>query len=211
MNKIILPLLLFFIFSCGEKKLEELVFVHSQPFKIKNIPSFPKKYQGKYGSLNDSSHWLITKNQIISHDINYILVSKIEYDTLKEVLKKLNITKEGNIHDSILLKQTFIDTIFNLKRGDLLKKYNGYLFVNTKSFESWTVKRLKLRKNKFLTIEVLVPQTVDSTYVVEEISDTTQIENNTSSFYLLNPNKKDLMNLFKNHNQYYSRILLKNK
>ena len=60
--------------------------------------------------------------------------------------EKMVVRKEG---DSLVGHIRYVDTVFSLSRDQILKKFKGYYFLNTRYFDqNWEVKKLILHRGK---------------------------------------------------------------
>jgi hypothetical protein len=180
--------------ACIEKdSINELSFEVPQPEGQHDEKTIPQKLIGTYLSLSDSSLLTITKTTIInSHQITEIrLFSKMDsadrmmskHDTAYsgELFKsRINVVVRG---DSVFEKMSYSDTLFNFLRGDVLRKLNGYHFINREVTPNhWTVKKLDVSR-KGLTMGLVTS--------MEELNSLREITNAKSdSVYTFNPTRK---------------------
>jgi hypothetical protein len=143
------------LFGCGEDRIN---FEVPQPEGLRNEKTIPKKAIGTYLSLNDSSTLSITKDQIIKivdTDIKGVLSEmdsvdrvKIKHDTaFTEVEGKTKF--DINVkNDSVFYHIHYSDTLFLFSRGDILRKFKGYYFLNKERLPNyWNVIKLGVTKN----------------------------------------------------------------
>jgi len=180
--------------ACIEKdSINELSFEAPQPEGQDDEKSIPQKLIGAYLSLSDSSLLTITTTTIInSHQITETrLFSKM--DSADRVVSKHDTTYSGElfkskIHiivrgDSVFEKMSYSDTLFNFLRGDILRKLNGYHFINRQVTPNhWTVKKLDATR-KGLTIGLVTS--------MEELNALREITNaKNDSVYTFRPTRK---------------------
>lgn len=139
------------LYSCKDTTVS---FEVSQPENVKEEKEFPNKLIGTYYNPDENSQLEISKyfilkkitledtlkiselnkNERIVNDTLYLLNSKVKYKILK-------------INDSLFSNYIYVDTTFNLKKTDVLKKFKGYYFLNNKTdTDFWEVEKLSLNK-----------------------------------------------------------------
>lgn len=152
------------LFAC-KKPLAN--FTEPQPTNTKNLSAFPKKIKGTYHNYESGSD-LIIEDQLI-------LLKFHSEDTLnqKEILQ---LEKEKKIASSKLNDSLFIatytstDTVFDLKKGNLVRKWKGHYFLNFQNEETnWEVKKLTY-KNSIVSISDIVEE--ESLLKLDEITET---------------------------------------
>ena len=133
-----------------------VTFDEPQPAGSKDLTRFPKRIRGEYISLNDNSVLLVTEKliqRIYDHDFK-IKSNELDSgmilrnDTLinRTNNEKMVVRKEG---DSLVGHIRYVDTVFSLSRDQILKKFKGYYFLNTRYFDqNWEVKKLSLHRGK---------------------------------------------------------------
>ena len=150
---------LFLLLSgCRQRMVSAVLFDEPQPVGVENLNSFPKSYQGIYID-KDSSSLRITRNYLISEDFFLTSIHKSELDSLRDQI----IYKKGKIiypaledtfiakefKDSIYWKEVIIDTIIRISEDNIVRKYKGYMILNSKvDSSSYAVSLLKLEKRK---------------------------------------------------------------
>ncbi|MCC6582752.1 MAG: hypothetical protein IT271_03530 [Chitinophagales bacterium] len=149
--------LILFLISCKQRE-SAILFDEPQPSGVRNLNTFPKSYQGIYID-KDSSFLRITPNYLISEDFFLIQIHKSELDSLRDQI----IYKNGKIiypaledtfiakefKDSIYWKEVIIDTIIRISEDNIVRKYKGYVVLNSKvDSSSYAVSLLKLEKRK---------------------------------------------------------------
>ena len=103
--------------------------------------------------------------------------------------------------DSIQFSVIQLDTVFELSKINILKKYKGYYFLNRKSGElNWEVEKLTIKKGQ-LTISEISNQ-----FDLDQLREITNTSIDTS--YTFTPTKKEFKKFiksggFKNNIVYY--------
>lgn len=137
------------IISC-EKHLA--VFTESQPVKVNTIKEIPNNLLGYYINIENNQLIKIEKNNIIKRQTILDSINKKDYSTLNQF------DKEGykSISDTLFIKQfEIVDTIFDFKKNDILKKYKGSYYLNRYYEDSfWAVSRLQFKKNYIILSEI---------------------------------------------------------
>lgn len=133
-----------------------VTFDEPQPAGTKDLVRFPKRIRGEYISFNDNSVLLVTDKLIQRiYDYDYKIKANeldsgmlLRNDTLINLTnnEKMVVRKEG---DSLVGHIHFEDTLFLLSPDQILKKFKGYYFLNTRYGEhSWEVQKLSLHRGK---------------------------------------------------------------
>ena len=128
-------------------------FDRPQPDNSSSLTSFPKRIQGKYLSKVQTSVITIDNNLMVrnydfdfkeqkdSLDSSYQIVGNTIID-IKDS-SKCKIKLRG---DTIYIHLNWVDTLFNISKDNILKKYKGYYFMNTRdTINAWEVKEVSLR------------------------------------------------------------------
>jgi len=151
------------LFACkkGVIAVPVATFNEPQPANIESLPTFPKRLQGQYLSLKDSSILSINDkfirrtldfdNKIHTKELDSMRqnnMCQIRGDTLiflDDTHEKMKIIKQ--VGDSLLLRERFIDTLFQIGRNNILRKFKGFYFLNTRyDKDSWGVEKARLAK-----------------------------------------------------------------
>ncbi len=129
-------------------------FTEPQPTEINKLTKIPKKLTGDYIRYNDSLEFYVTERTIIQHYEISVIKNKTEIDS-NEIIKGDSIintlTNERHyirhIADSIEIRDSYVDTLFDISRGDVIKKYKGLYFISHQIGEgAWEVNSLELSK-----------------------------------------------------------------
>jgi hypothetical protein len=134
---------------------EPITFTEPQPAEYKSAKKFPKKITGKYISTEDSSTLVIKEHSIVR---KYDFTIKIHSNQLDSNIIRVGDSiidlKTNNRFviiseaDSITCRLHVKDTLFLISDENVLKKYQGFYFLNLKKGDQrWEVKQLKKYKN----------------------------------------------------------------
>jgi len=134
---------------------DPITFTEPQPAGFKTAKKFPKKLSGKYISIKDSSMLVVKEHSIIrKYDFNIKIHSNQLDSNIIRVGDSIIDLKTNdrfviiNETDSITCRLHVKDTLFLISDENVLKKYQGYYFLNLKKGDQrWEVKQLKLYKN----------------------------------------------------------------
>ncbi len=176
MRLLMLLYLAFIVFACGSNRqgdIEEL-----QPVSVDDLNEFPSHIQGFYQSVDDGTLMRITNKVIrIEKHIVYVLTSRdllnqrrlqLKGDTLldKEAKSQKIVRRLG---DSILVDDTYFDTLFKISEFNVLRQDKGYLFLNYQvDVADYRVKLLYTDNSGFLCFSK--PQTMSSIETLEEVA-----------------------------------------
>jgi hypothetical protein len=151
MRQGIIFLIIFILTACGEL----VRFETPQPEGQSDEKAIPRKLFGQYLALNDSSSLLISRDLIIRYS-NYTFSEKIDSTDRAEIKGdtvysgidhkiQFDITIKG---DSTFQNWNYIDTLFHVSRGDILRKFKGHYFLNQRiSSNYWIVTKLTRIQN----------------------------------------------------------------
>lgn len=152
-------------------------FNEPQPTNTDNLSKFPKRLQGQYLSLADSSTLSIS-NKLIqrTYDFDYKVhpnqldsTSRLSGDTIVDLKtnEKTVIKRDG---DSLIAHIHYIDTLFLIDYDNVVRKLKGYYFLNTrKDKTSWEVKKLQLTKGQVVISSISTKLDIDN---LREITET---------------------------------------
>lgn len=117
------------------------------------IGGFPKRYQGLYLNVVDSTELLISEHRLVRIDWADIRALRSDLDSGLYIVGDSIIELGDNVRmrisvqgDSIFGRWVWrIDTLVDVGRGDVLKRALGSVFLNVRlSDSSWEVRRLDL-------------------------------------------------------------------
>ena len=124
-------------------------------------------------------------------------------DTLRKYFQDLSFTK---LSDTIyLMKHARIDTIFNIKKGDVLRKLNGHYILNQQYDQQYYIKKLTY-KNGLINIQL-----IDFVEMLKQLKIATEVQSD-STFIPVKafPTKKQFKQLIKskgfNEGETYLRV-----
>lgn len=196
--KITAAIILMVVAGCESK----VTFEEPQPFGKRNLNAFPGSYIGEYRSISDGSLLVINADMAYEkwNDEFRIHRSAMQetFDTVYTTDTDVQLTKYFTLHidvegDSAFITSQGIDTIFTIGTNQILRKYNGYLFLNQQVDEtSWSVNLLKL-ENGFLEFEELVSlDEIDSLEQIVDISRQMDSSETKVEKFELNPTRREL-------------------
>lgn len=181
--------------SCGDWGVR---FESPQPEWRFNEDQIPDRLLGQYINLEDSVKLSITKDVIVRYPYEYFAALldsvkiQVTNDTTYTVIEddiSWNVRVEG---DSVFGHYIFADTIFNIPRGDLLRKFRGHYFLNVEMREdSWAVSILTRVRNGVVLASVSSDEDIAK---LREITDTV-----ADSSYKFRPTKKQLKKFIKSN------------
>jgi hypothetical protein len=211
MKKLFFIFTVFLLFGCEESKESAITFNDAQPVGTSDELKLPKKLYGRYINPVTNSVIIINKNtieKIIDVDykthINELDSSvKIDVDTLINLGsgEKIRIKIIG---DTLVYHIHTVDTLFNISTTQVLRKYKGYYFLNTKHYEnSWSVKKLSLSKGVLILAEVSLNEDL------EKLQTITGNKNDTVPVYEFNVSKKQFKTFVKQNGFNDGEVFLK--
>lgn len=165
------------LFSCDPL----VTFTEPQPEGADNLSKFPKRLQGFYLSLDDSSTLQIDNGLIqrifdVDQKIHPNQLSseeKLSGDTLfnQESNEKIPVRIDG---DSIIYSIRYFDTIFRIDTENVVRKFKGYYFLNSHYGKNgWEVQKLQFSRGQLVISRITEQSDIDNLKaVVETIQDT---------------------------------------
>ncbi len=153
-----------------------VTFTEPQPEGAGNLSKFPKRIQGHYLSMEDSStlqvdNGLMQRIYDIEQKIHPNQLSsdeKLSGDTLFNLKnnEKTPVRIEG---DSIIYKMHYIDTLFCIDTGNVLRKFKGYYFLNSRFGKSgWEVKKIQLSGGQLIVSGITEQSDIDNLKAIAE-------------------------------------------
>lgn len=166
-----------FLFACEPT----VVFDKPQPADVAALGGFPKRIQGKYLSLTDSSFLQITASSLIRTYDFYIKIHVTQLDTNQQIIGDTLFdlkTNKGELiqieGDSIVTHVKEMDTLFTIDELNILKKFKGYYFVNIYlPPDTWQVKKLELAKGKLILSSISPKEDLTQLKAITETSQDT--------------------------------------
>jgi hypothetical protein len=193
-------------FSCEPP----VVFTEPQPTDIKNLADFPRRIHGKY--LNQEENSIVTiREKLITKTYDYDYKFHLnQLDSNLSLLgdtfnnsktnKKNNLIRDG---DSLIAHIHFVDTLFQIGQDNIVRKYRGFYFLNTRyTNSSWEVKKVQLIKGK------LIISIVTSEHDIELLKDITT-PSDTFPQYKFAPTRKQFKEFIKKRGFKDQEVLLK--
>lgn len=152
------------VFSC-KKPLAN--FTEPQPANTKNLSSFPKKIIGNYHNYENNADLIIENQTVLLRNHFQDTLNK---SALTELQKQTEITS-SLLNDSLFIaKYTLTDTLFDVSKGDIIRKWKGHYFLNAQNQENnWEVQKLTY-KNQIVSINDITEE--ESLLKLDEITDT---------------------------------------
>ncbi len=159
------------IMLCSLSACEPTVtFQEPQPTGSANLSAFPTSWQGRYTSLTDSNTLLIGEKLIQRICFFEERVPKSQLDSISGLYKdtlsfpkspiQVTIHSEG---DSLLVQQTYTDTLFYISNEHILRKMQGNYFINIYHENTgWEVKKFQLSKGKLLIGAISTPEEINT-------------------------------------------------
>ena len=198
-------MVLLVIYSCEPY----VAFTESQPVDKKVLSKFPSKIRGTYKDSSQVNTISVSKNHITKTSKWDFKINKNELDTNKARIQGqliLDLQTDRKIpftldNDSIQFSVIQLDTVFELSKINILKKYKGHYFLNREYGESnWKVEKLTINKGQ-LTISKISNQ-----FDLDQLREITNTSIDTT--YTFTPTKKDFKKFiksggFKNNIVYY--------
>ena len=188
------------LISCKQADAPIAGFNEPQPVDIRSLSKIPNRLYGNYLNPKDSSLLVINENVIkrISYFSGKIHINELDSinvlsgDAIIDLTSKEK-TPVKRIGDSLAFHKDYTDTIFQLSKTNVLKKFKGYYFLN-KLFDenNWEVKKVKLSKGK-LTISA-----INSIEEVQNLEKITESSHDTiSPVFKFKPTKRQFKKFVK--------------
>jgi len=132
-------------------------FENTQPINDAELPKIPNKFLGLFMN-SDSVYVNIQENIILKEYYDKFRFHKREFDSIKldfdkvgdKYISKLNSTifECKYLKDSIEFSNKRIDTFFIFSNTQKAKRFDGQLVLNYKDSIYWTIKSIRLEKNR---------------------------------------------------------------
>lgn len=153
-----------------------VTFNEPQPTDTDNLSKFPKRLQGQYLSFEDNSTLKISDKLIQRiYDFDYKMhpnqldsTSRLSGDTIIDLTtnEKTVIKRDG---DSLVAHIHYIDTLFQLDYDNVVRKFKGYYFINTRyDRTSWEVKKIQLSKGQIVISRISTKQDIENLKEITE-------------------------------------------
>lgn len=184
-----------------------------QPVDTKNISKFPKHLQGQFISVADSSLLLIS-DKIIQRIYDYdSKIHQNELDSTSQLSGNTIIDFETNTStpikrdgDSLVFHVHYIDTLFQMNYDNVVRKYKGYYFLNTRYDKtSWEVKKMQLSKG------MLIISSISTEIEIKNLTKILENPNDSIPPYKFSATKKQFKEFVKNNGFSLDEIYIKQK
>jgi len=217
---------LFILTTCGP----QVKFVQPQPKDGKNLTRIPREYYGQYSCNTDSSILVIDSTSVVSYWISEEIVPR---DSIVEIERdlKLAIKRDTQIYvsekrenwlsnglyldikfkgDSVKVNVKAENRMFEISDSQLVRKYRGYCFLNTKTTDGiWLVKVLHLKGTALNFDDLLDTEQVKKLKGVTRVAGPIDTLKNEPKEYYLNPTRRELRRILRNRNVNYDYIKVK--
>jgi Holliday junction resolvase len=190
-----------------------VTFNEPQPIDTANLSKFPKRIQGQYLSLEDSSTLLISDKLIQRiYDFDY-KVHPNQLDCTSRLSDDTNIgiktnekTKIKHDGDSLITHIHYIATLFQMDYDNVVKKLKGYYFLNIRYDKtSWEVKKIQLTKGQLRISSISTKLDIDN------LKEITEKPIDTVPPYKFTATKKQFKEFIKNDGFSDSEIFVRQK
>ncbi|MEP7265295.1 MAG: hypothetical protein ABI772_12390 [Bacteroidota bacterium] len=151
-----------------------ITFTEPQPHGIKDLSELPRRLQGEYINLKDSSI-LIISDKVIQSICDFDLISD-SADSTTSTLNDTIITSDIYEGTSITIRindtlkhHHVADTVFQTNSDHVLRKFKGYYFISTRYGENnWEVKRINLLKGQLFISSISTEKELENLKVITE-------------------------------------------
>ncbi|HOZ51082.1 MAG TPA: hypothetical protein PLU17_04445 [Chitinophagaceae bacterium] len=190
-----------------------VTFKEPQPAGKDNLLEFPKRLQGQYLSLADSSTLFISDKLIQRvydveqkiHPSELDSHTKLSGDTLFNLtINSSEIIKRDG--DSLITHIHYVDTLFLMDYDNVARKFKGYYFINKRfDKDSWEVKKIELSKGQ------LVVSSISTKEDIENLTAITESTQDTVAPFKFTATKKQFKEFVKNNGFSESETFIKQK
>jgi hypothetical protein len=195
--------------SCKEPLVS---FEVAQPENVKAQKEFPKKLIGIYYNSENDTELVIKKYFIFKKTLvkDTLKISELDKNEIikNDTLYKLNTNEKYKIikiNDSLFSNYVFSDTVFNVKKSDVLKRFKGYYFLS-KSIEKtglWEVEKLNLTKG------VLNINGIETENEISLLENITESKKDTVKPFTIRPTKRQFKEFIKKNGFSNGEIYIK--
>ncbi len=177
-----------------------VTFNEPQPTDTDNLPKFPKRLQGQYLNVDDSSS-LFVGDKVIRRVYDYTFkVHPNQLDSTSKLVGDSIVDLETHdrfrvklVGDSLVGHRQLVDTLFRMSYDNVVRKLKGYYFLNTRTDNaSWVVQTLQLRKG------LLVVGSISTKEDIDKLKALTEVPQDTLMAYKVTITKKQLKKFVKN-------------
>ena len=177
-----------------------VTFNEPQPTESDNLSKFPNRLQGQYLSIADNSTLSIGDKLIQRiYDYDYKVhpnqldsSARLSGDTIIDLKtnERTLIKRDG---DSLITHIHFVDTLFQLNYDNVVRKFKGYYFLNTRyDKESWVVKKIQFAKGQ------IVISSISTKLDLENLKEITETPQDTVGPYKFTATKKQFKKFIRN-------------
>jgi hypothetical protein len=190
-----------------------VTFDEPQPVDIDNLAKLPKRIQGQYISLADSSTLCVSDKMIRRiYDFEYRILARdldSNYKFVGDTIININTDEKEmakKVGDTLVVRIHSVDTLFELNYDNVVRKYKGYYFINTRCGKgSWEVKKIELLKGRLQISSISTKQDVEN---LKAIAESTQ---DTVAPYQFSVTKKQFKEFIRNGGFSDNEIFVKQK
>lgn len=187
------------LYSCKEPVVN---FTKPQPSEKKNLSKLPNRVLGIYTNPELGYKLSVESDLITKTFSNLDTVSIQDYTNIKKENTKLLTQLSDSVY---VVKFSIIDTILNLRKGDVLRKLNQNYFLNTKNAnENWNVSKLNFKRNYLILSEIFNESEIE---LLNEITNQTATDSIYPKTYSIN--KKQFKEFVKKNGFSESEIYVK--
>jgi len=201
----------FIILISGCSESDYVRFETAQPDRVRLSQSFNKKVQGEYLNCSNLEDRLIISEKLILNSQTFkfrshkkdlrlgstAIIHKENNDSLRSLF--INAGYQINFDgDTVSGSLTNIDTIFQISKNQLLKKFKGSYFLNYKKNEdSWKVNQLNIKKDSLFIGEISPSDTLLRFNFIEKNKEFNESDSTTRAQYRINPTRREFKKLIK--------------
>ena len=187
------------LYSCKEPVAN---FTEPQPSEKKNLSKLPNRVLGIYSNPELGYKLSVESDLITKTFSNLDTVSIQDYNNVEKENTKLLTQLSDSVY---VVEFSIIDTILNLKKGDVLRKLNQNYFLNTKNAnENWNVSKLNFKRNYLTLSEIFNESEIE---LLNEITNQTVTDSIYPKTYSIN--KKEFKEFVKKNGFSESEIYVK--
>ncbi len=211
------------LISCGDSVIVR--FKTPQPVGVKPADTFNRKVRGTYIHCSDKGDKLmISHTSILNQRVFEFRTHRndLEIDSTVSVNRYNNQDLEGYFNnngfsiefhgDTLKAFASYVDTIFQVSEEQVLKKFKGSYFLNTKVGESkWEVNRLDINKKQLVIGEITPSDTLLRFDFVEKNEEKNELNKIKKTEYSITPTKKEFKRLIKSNTFNQSKCYRKKK
>lgn len=193
---------------------QEVTFTEPQPVDSEKLDAFPTQIQGKYRSKSDDAILVIDSKKMVRKYASDEKMLKSDLDSTWQIkgneIYDAEDNKIGTVefinNDSIWAHFRSEEIIFNKGEEQQLRKFKGYIFLNTKTDNGgWHVQQLSSRMRKISLRVITSSEMLDELQVEKVYSD----ENDEEGQYA--PSKKEFKKIVRKRGFFWEEEFVKMK